>query len=106
LRELRTAKKLAFCIPSNCLLAIAGFVIPAGITQFRELLWFAQKDGVEKMKAIEVGTKCILLKGRRAGTQVTVTKIVDKNFVEIELKKGATVKKRKCNITHLEPLRA
>jgi large subunit ribosomal protein L14e len=58
------------------------------------------------MKAIEVGTKCVLLKGRRAGTHTVVTKVIDKNFVEIELKKGTTVKKRKCNITHLEPLKA
>ena len=53
------------------------------------------------MAAIEVGRGCIKLKGRHAGEKVTVTKVIDKNFVEVQYAKG---KAKKCNIQHLEPL--
>ncbi|MFH0836298.1 MAG: 50S ribosomal protein L14e [Candidatus Micrarchaeota archaeon] len=53
------------------------------------------------MAAIEVGRKAVLLKGRRAGQQVKITKVIDKNFVEVTGEKG---KARKCNVLHLEPL--
>lgn len=53
------------------------------------------------MSAIEPGRSCILTNGRRAGTQVKITKVLDANFVEVQLPNGKT---RKCNVQHLEPL--
>ncbi|MCX6767467.1 MAG: 50S ribosomal protein L14e [Candidatus Micrarchaeota archaeon] len=53
------------------------------------------------MPAIEVGKKYVKTKGRKAGTVVTITKIVDSNFVTVRDEKG---KEKRCNITHLEPL--
>jgi ribosomal protein L14E/L6E/L27E len=54
------------------------------------------------MTAIKEGRKCIKLKGRRAGEECTITKVVDKNFVEVQYAKGG--KTKRCNITHLEPI--
>ena len=48
---------------------------------------------------IQVGRSAIITKGRRAGTKIKIIKILDKNFVEVELPKG---KARKCNVAHLE----
>ncbi len=48
---------------------------------------------------VQVGKKAVRTKGRKAGEEVTVTKIVDKNFVMVKDKKG---KEKRCNITHLE----
>ncbi len=55
------------------------------------------------MAAIDVGRKCIRLKGRKAGETVTVSKVIDKHFVEVTDSKG---KAKKCNILHLEPMPA
>ena len=55
------------------------------------------------MPAIQVGRVCVKTKGRKCGQKVTVTKVIDKNFVEITDEKG---KAKRCNITHLEPLPA
>lgn len=53
------------------------------------------------MAAIQTGRKCVLTNGRRAGKEVTVTKVIDANFVEVQLPSGKT---RKCNVAHLEPI--
>ncbi|NUN11859.1 hypothetical protein HUU53_04420 [Candidatus Micrarchaeota archaeon] len=64
------------------------------------------------MNAMEVGRKCVVLTGRRAGMTCTIKKVVDNNFVEVELdaKKNASKdakgkKVRKMNKLHLEPLK-
>ena len=50
-------------------------------------------------KVIQVGRNAVLTKGRRAGTKVKISKVLDKNFVEVDLPGG---KARKCNVAHLE----
>lgn len=59
------------------------------------------KIEVFDMAAIEVGRVCILKFGKNAGEQVTITKVVDSNFVMV---KGAKGKERKTNISHIEPV--
>lgn len=54
------------------------------------------------MAVIQVGKKFIKTKGRRAGEECEITKIIDSNFVEVKYSKGG--KTKRCNITHLEPL--
>jgi ribosomal protein L14E/L6E/L27E len=53
------------------------------------------------MAAIEVGKKYVKTRGRKAGKVVTITKIVDQNFVMAKDEKG---KEKRANILHLEPL--
>ena len=53
------------------------------------------------MAAIEVGSKCIKTAGRKAGQEMTVSKVIDANFVEIRDPKGKT---KRCNVSHLEPI--
>ncbi len=53
------------------------------------------------MSSIQVGRKCIKTKGRKTGQAVTITKVIDRNFVEITDAKG---KVKKCNALHLEPI--
>ncbi|NYZ78331.1 hypothetical protein H0N96_02940 [Candidatus Micrarchaeota archaeon] len=48
---------------------------------------------------IQVGKKAIRTKGRKASEEVTVTKVIDKNFVMVKGKKGT---EKRCNIAHLE----
>ena len=55
------------------------------------------------MAAFDVGRKCIRLRGRKAGQTVTISKIIDKHFVEVTDGKG---KAKKANMAHLEPLPA
>lgn len=50
---------------------------------------------------IEVGRLCIKIAGRDANLKCVVVEIVDKNYVVID---GQT-RRKKCNITHLEPLK-
>ncbi len=52
------------------------------------------------MAAIEEGRACIVKAGRRAGEKVTITKVLDKNFVMVKSEK----KERKVSIAHLEPV--
>lgn len=52
------------------------------------------------MAAIDVGRKCIRLRGRKAGQTVTVNKILDKHFCEVTDGKG---KAKRVNMAHLEP---
>ncbi len=53
------------------------------------------------MPAIEVGRLCIKTAGREAGEKCVVVDIIDEKFVEVV---GTSVKNRRCNINHLEPL--
>ncbi|PKL68680.1 MAG: 50S ribosomal protein L14e [Methanobacteriales archaeon HGW-Methanobacteriales-1] len=53
------------------------------------------------MPAIEVGRVCIKTAGREAGEKCVVVDIVDEKFVEVV---GVSVKNRRCNIQHLEPV--
>jgi large subunit ribosomal protein L14e len=50
---------------------------------------------------IEVGRECVKLTGREAGKKCVIVEVVDKNFATVI---GKDVKKRRCNIKHLEPL--
>ncbi len=52
----------------------------------------------------EVGRVCIKKTGREAGRQCVVVDIIDKNFVLVTGPKNVTgVRRRRCNIDHLEP---
>ncbi len=52
----------------------------------------------------EVGRVCIKKAGREAGRQCVVVDIIDKNFVLVTGPKHVTgVKRRRCNVDHLEP---
>ncbi len=51
------------------------------------------------MPAIEEGRVCVMSAGRRKGEEVTITKVIDSNFVMV---KGAK-KERKVSVAHLEP---
>lgn len=51
------------------------------------------------MVAIKEGSKCIVNAGRRKGEEATIVKIVDKNFVMVNIGK----KERKSSISHLTP---
>jgi len=57
------------------------------------------------MSVLEVGRVCIKTAGREAGKLCVVVKDVDDSFVLVTGPKSMTrVKRRKCNIAHLEPL--
>lgn len=49
---------------------------------------------------LDIGRVCVKLAGRDAGQLAVVIEKVDKNFVVID----GNVRRRKCNIKHLEPL--
>ena len=53
------------------------------------------------MASIEVGRVCVKTAGREAGERCAIIDIIDDNFVEIV---GQTIKNRRCNINHLEPI--
>ncbi|MBU4535135.1 50S ribosomal protein L14e [Methanobacterium alkalithermotolerans] len=53
------------------------------------------------MPAIEVGRVCVKIAGREAGQKCVIVDIIDEKFVEVV---GTSVKNRRCNINHLEPL--
>lgn len=50
--------------------------------------------------ALSVGRVCVKLAGREAGKKCVIVERVDKNFVLIS---GTKVKRRRCNIGHLDP---
>ncbi|MCI4435226.1 MAG: 50S ribosomal protein L14e [Ignisphaera sp.] len=57
------------------------------------------------MPAIEVGRICVKIAGREAGRKCVIVDIIDENFVLITGPKSLTgVKRRRCNINHLEVL--
>jgi len=49
---------------------------------------------------MNVGRICIKLSGREAGKTCVVIDVVDRSYVMIS---GPAVRRRKCNIKHLEP---
>ena len=49
---------------------------------------------------LEVGRMCIKTAGREAGKRVVIVDKIDDNYVLID----GEVKRKKCNISHLEPL--
>ena len=49
---------------------------------------------------IEVGRACLKIAGREAGKHCVVVDVVSESFVIID----GEVKRRKCNVAHLEPL--
>jgi large subunit ribosomal protein L14e len=53
------------------------------------------------MPAIEVGRVCVKIAGREAGEKCVILDVIDEKFVEVV---GPSIKNRKCNIMHLEPL--
>ena len=54
---------------------------------------------------LEVGRVCVKTAGREAGRYCVIVKKVDENFVLVTGPKALTrVRRRKCNITHLEPI--
>lgn len=56
------------------------------------------------MPAIEIGRICVKSKGREAGRKCVIVDIIDDNFVLVTGPKDVTgVKRRRVNITHIEP---
>lgn len=56
------------------------------------------------MASLDVGKVCVKTAGREAGRYCVVIKSIDDNFVIITGPRGLTgVKRRKCNVEHLEP---
>ena len=54
---------------------------------------------------LEVGRICVKTAGREAGKYCVIVNVVDKNFVTITGPRELTgIKRRKCNILHLEAL--
>ena len=54
----------------------------------------------------DVGRLCMKVAGREAGKYCVVVKKIDANFVLVTGPRSVTqVKRRKCNILHLEPLK-
>ncbi len=49
---------------------------------------------------MEIGTVCVKFAGREAGRKCVIVDIIDKNFVVID---SPNVKRRRCNLRHLEP---
>ncbi len=50
---------------------------------------------------MESGRVCVKIAGREAGKKCVVVEVTDKHFVTIV---GDGIRRRKCNIKHLEPL--
>lgn len=53
------------------------------------------------MPAIEVGRVCVKIAGREAGEKCVIVEVIDDKFVEVV---GTSIKNRRCNIRHLEPI--
>src|SRR3989338_4624938 len=67
--------------------------------------YLGMRRGVFDMASLDVGTVCMKVAGREAGAICCVVKPVDKTFVMITGPKLVTgIKRRRCNIEHLEPL--
>jgi large subunit ribosomal protein L14e len=49
---------------------------------------------------MEIGRVCVKLAGHDAGKRCVIVDVLDNNYVVVS---GAGVKRRRCNITHLEP---
>ncbi|MCD6402887.1 MAG: 50S ribosomal protein L14e [Candidatus Aenigmarchaeota archaeon] len=56
------------------------------------------------MVTLEVGRVCVKIAGREAGRYAVVIKKIDENFVLVTGPKVLTgVKRRRCNVEHLQP---
>lgn len=56
------------------------------------------------MTLLEIGRVCVKIAGREAGRYAVVVKKIDDNFVLITGPKALTgIKRRRCNVGHLEP---
>ncbi|OYT33914.1 MAG: 50S ribosomal protein L14e [Candidatus Aenigmarchaeota archaeon ex4484_52] len=55
----------------------------------------------KEKKIIETGKKCVRVAGRFAGKQGKITKILDKNFVEVTYKTTKGEKAKRTNIDHI-----
>lgn len=53
------------------------------------------------MMVMEVGRVCVKLAGHEAGKRCVVVDVLDSVYVVVS---GSGVKRRRCNIAHLEPL--
>lgn len=49
---------------------------------------------------IEIGRVCVKIAGRDAGNYCAIVEVLDKNYVMID----GNVRRKKCNVKHLEPL--
>lgn len=50
---------------------------------------------------MEIGRACVKTAGREAGEKCVIVDIIDKTHVLVS---GPNIKRRSCNIKHLEPL--
>ena len=49
---------------------------------------------------MEIGRVCVKLAGHDAGKRCVIVDVLDSNYVVVS---GAGIKRRRCNIAHLEP---
>uniref|UniRef100_A0A7C4FI53 Large ribosomal subunit protein eL14 n=1 Tax=Ignisphaera aggregans TaxID=334771 RepID=A0A7C4FI53_9CREN len=57
------------------------------------------------MPVIEVGRICVKVAGREAGRKCVIVDIIDENFILVTGPKQLTgVKRRRCNLNHVEVL--
>jgi large subunit ribosomal protein L14e len=62
--------------------------------------------GFKVLNMFDIGRVCLKIAGREAGKYCVVVNKIDDNFVLVTGPRSVTkVKRRKCNITHLEPLK-
>jgi large subunit ribosomal protein L14e len=50
---------------------------------------------------IEIGRVCAKIAGHEAGTKCVIVDVVDRTYVLVA---GPGIKRKRCNIAHLEPL--
>lgn len=50
---------------------------------------------------LDIGRVCVKIAGKEAGKKAVIVDLIDKNFVLVD---SPWVKRRRCNIKHLEPL--
>jgi len=53
------------------------------------------------LSAYDVGRVCLKLKGREAGARCVIVDVIDRNYVVVA---GPDVRRRRVNMSHLEPL--
>jgi len=56
---------------------------------------------VNCVSAYDVGRVCVKLKGREAGGRCVIVDVIDRNYVVVA---GPGIKRRRANMSHLEPL--
>jgi len=50
---------------------------------------------------MEIGRVCVKIAGHEAGKKCVIVDVVDRTYVLVA---GPEIKRKRCNITHLEPL--